>query len=488
MTDEEMDKIALEVKNDKTDLTKSAYISHNINPDQYSRNIKDAKAKGIPRAFATPATTPVNPNKLDSLVADFNQLEGKTASHFSNPDVAQIAHDDTKSHTLFEKTVETGKQYFGMIENALTQTTGWMGFNPMVSIPNIIGSTAAAVAEGFVTEKLPSPFGRGVGAKTDIKGVVSDIGSRFRGGLSAFTYKPISKEGEKQVEFTGKTMESLTGILDAIDKDDDIKRQFPNTYGIIQTGASFAPWLMVGAGLHGKVKATLTDEQINKALEISRTSSSRTRDMGLHKDFVNNTTDGQRVTVPVNTVSDIIEKSGKTPEEVLSDPVAYHESKMNGDKYIDVPLADVTANAEHIEKDHVKEMKMQGDNQSLADVERDENNIRPAVVEGEQLHIGDKGQRHTDIVPDAPEEARGFITPGGEFIDRAKASEWLKDNRPDIYNKLPEKAKAELHSEDLWKAQEIELTDPNMQPPKEALKRPGGDTGIKNAITYRHSF
>ena len=75
--------------------------------------------------------------------------------------------------------------------------------------------------------------------------------------------------------------------------------------------------------------------------------------------------------------------------------------------------------------------------------------LRPAVKQGDKIKIGKVGQIHDDIVPDAPEKTRGFVTPEGNFLNRPEASKWLKENQPDIYACLSEEGKRELHSEDL---------------------------------------
>jgi len=90
-----------------------------------------------------------------------------------------------------------------------------------------------------------------------------------------------------------------------------------------------------------------------------------------------------------------------------------------------------------------------------------------AEPEGEKILTGADGDRHTDIVKDAPEESRGFQTPDGSFIGRKEAAGWLKENRPDLFAKLSDQAKEALHSEDLWKA----VDDATVK------------TGIKNAAT-----
>jgi hypothetical protein len=65
--------------------------------------------------------------------------------------------------------------------------------------------------------------------------------------------------------------------------------------------------------------------------------------------------------------------------------------------------------------------------------------------------IGQVGQHHDDMEKGAEEWRRGFMTPEGRFLNRAQASVWLKQNNPEAYAKLSDKAKRQLHTEDLNK-------------------------------------
>ena len=89
-----------------------------------------------------------------------------------------------------------------------------------------------------------------------------------------------------------------------------------------------------------------------------------------------------------------------------------------------------------------------------------EETLLPAIKEGEGINVGTEGQTHNDILANASEADRGFVTPEGQFIGRAEASNWLQQNRPDLYEKLSESAKKELHSEDLAKAIQPEPIKP----------------------------
>ena len=80
--------------------------------------------------------------------------------------------------------------------------------------------------------------------------------------------------------------------------------------------------------------------------------------------------------------------------------------------------------------------------------------IRPAVKMGksDKILIGPEGASHADIAKKAPEKNRIFVTPDDQRLTRTEASQWLKENHPAVYDKLPEDQKTALHSQGLWTA------------------------------------
>lgn len=81
-------------------------------------------------------------------------------------------------------------------------------------------------------------------------------------------------------------------------------------------------------------------------------------------------------------------------------------------------------------------------------------NLKPSVlINGQQLTGGDT---HNEILDahsmDRDEGQRGFQLPSGKWASRAGAMAWLKQNQPDVFNKLRQMGVKELHSEDLMKA------------------------------------
>jgi len=89
----------------------------------------------------------------------------------------------------------------------------------------------------------------------------------------------------------------------------------------------------------------------------------------------------------------------------------------------------------------------------------------PAVRQGKTVVKGGIGDTHPDVMkansigPEAEHE-RGFVGPDGKFMTRARAKQWMKKNRPELYEEWAamveeggEGKNKELHSQDLNKAQ-----------------------------------
>lgn len=89
----------------------------------------------------------------------------------------------------------------------------------------------------------------------------------------------------------------------------------------------------------------------------------------------------------------------------------------------------------------------------------------PAIRQGKIVVSGAVGDTHPDVLqknkiePDADHE-RGFTTAEGKFLSRAKAKQWMKKNRPDLYEQWVKTVEEEgkgsdkaLHSQDLNVAQ-----------------------------------
>jgi endonuclease YncB( thermonuclease family) len=106
--------------------------------------------------------------------------------------------------------------------------------------------------------------------------------------------------------------------------------------------------------------------------------------------------------------------------------------------------------------------------------------LRPAIIHEDELIEGEVGWTHPDILeaneikPETPHE-RGFVTPEGEFLDRVKAKEWVKENQPEVAKELQKLTGTgeELYSEHYREAAGIE---PPKEVPSAALegKKPEG--------------
>lgn len=77
--------------------------------------------------------------------------------------------------------------------------------------------------------------------------------------------------------------------------------------------------------------------------------------------------------------------------------------------------------------------------------------LRPSVLyKGQQFT---DGTHHDDILDnsglDRDDGVRGFQTPDGKWLSRSGGMNWIKDNQPDIHQRLQNEGVDELHSQDL---------------------------------------
>jgi hypothetical protein len=82
--------------------------------------------------------------------------------------------------------------------------------------------------------------------------------------------------------------------------------------------------------------------------------------------------------------------------------------------------------------------------------------LKPAIRSGQDTVVGEAGSTHPEVLAaneDLPADAeRGFVAGDGEFMTRAEAKTWLKENDPATFAKFEEIDGGELHSQDLNKA------------------------------------
>ena len=421
---------------DKSDLSRSAIISHNVDSDKYAANRKAMTDKGIPAAFALPANKPPSMDGMLSTIKDFLGLTGKTAEHFTDPEFAKVAKNDhpalTKMEDVFHGFVDRIRGGFESDMNLLT------------SIPAAIGGAAT----GLTTLAL---------TKGD-----TEAAKAVQEGVSDFlTYHPRTERGQKNVEgiapvlnFPGAVGHELSEEVAQQWNAPEWLRYIFNMAGEFG-GYALADMAVRGAGAH-------IQNIVDTAKEI------KSKKDPLVRDYFNDVAGDSTVQAPLTVVDDILTKAQTTPEEALSDPTAYYEQKfesMTSDTPVkaDLPMPDVATLSDHITPEHIKDMSLEGvpsvnEAEELKKTQQSEasqeggaksDTLRPAIKDGAEIKTGETGQRHDDIVKNAPEENRGFVTPDGKFIGREEASKWLQENKPDQFEALTPEAKKSLHSEDL---------------------------------------
>jgi len=142
---------------------------------------------------------------------------------------------------------------------------------------------------------------------------------------------------------------------------------------------------------------------------------------------------------------------GETPDDIIKSHGVGQWLEETGKKGY------VTPQGKFITEDKAKEWKEKtGDSINV---------IVPAVRQGKTVMAGKIGDTHPDVMkahdigPDAEHE-RGFMGPDGKFMTRARAKQWMKKNRPELYEEWVatveeggEGKSKELHSQDMNKAQ-----------------------------------
>ena len=331
MTDDELySGIAKETTDStKLALTKSAFIAHNVNPDQHAKNVKDAVKQGIPRQLAVPAEGPVNADKLNSLVADYHKIAETspvTATHLSNPEVAKVA--DHEHMSTFEKLTQTLQDY--------TEPLGHM----IMSVPQ-------SAIEGY----------RGIAAVAGSMSAGRSFDQALNAGIDSLTEKTLTKNFNPDLKTdTSKKVEKLLALpfekwSEAGEWAVDHTTGGPTQKAFERTLWEFLPFVL-GAKKSPKEalahqmaegrKSAANATRIKMLTDSAKESELRNRDPEMHKDFVHDTTaEMEPINILTGHLDNLVSKAGTTTEEVLSDPVAYHEAKLNGDEKVPMSLADL---------------------------------------------------------------------------------------------------------------------------------------------------
>jgi PBP1b-binding outer membrane lipoprotein LpoB len=98
---------------------------------------------------------------------------------------------------------------------------------------------------------------------------------------------------------------------------------------------------------------------IDHVVETAKKSETRKHSPQVHKDHVADVTAGMpHVTVETAHVEELVKRAETTPDAALSDPAAYHEAVLNGEKTVNIPIADVTSLADVVTPEDVKRMSV----------------------------------------------------------------------------------------------------------------------------------
>lgn len=75
--------------------------------------------------------------------------------------------------------------------------------------------------------------------------------------------------------------------------------------------------------------------------------------------------------------------------------------------------------------------------------------LLPAIQGVDKIDIGESGQTHNEMIADQniKDGKRGFVDPGGNFLDRKQAMEFVKTNQPEVHEKLKQSGVEELHTQ-----------------------------------------
>ena len=407
-------------------LKSSLYHAASVNPDEFAERQTFGKKNNIPTSLVPSDKGRRNEIELLSSHSNLHETHPRTAAWLSNMDNASVAHDDIQNLSYIERlfSKQNAKAYWDSLHSATKPPEDVVDFVTRV-IPESGVKFAVGAAE-FPYHLTKSFTDAGI---EDTKHLLSADGSPMPHGIA----KAVGENIKGFAQFSGEPL-GVYGL-------DKAKEKW--TTDPVGSVAGILPFL---GGL----------------VELSKASKVRTRSPEQFKEHVKAAADGiENLTMPVKSFEALLAKSDLTAAQVLTDPANYHEAKGGGS--VSIPVEDFATNlAEHVTPDDLKEMRVGlADSVNEAAGKAEEKpapvELRPAVKVGEELKVGEPGQRHTDIVPDTPEETRVFTLDGKTMLSREEAASWLKENHPDLYEKLPEDQKKALHSEGLWESQGVEV-------------------------------
>lgn len=323
---------SLEPIDDKSALSRSAIIAHNVDSDKYAQNRKAMTDKGIPESFASPANKPPSMDGMLSTIKDFLGLSGKTAEHFKDPEFAKVAKDDHKELTNVEKCASFWNDFL---------------LPTIKAIPKVVGSTAAQFA------LYP---GTGVNALIDLsKGKTLEEAYKTMEETMAPYSDWLTKEEKQGLANVGLVMKLFEMAGEGWK---DIAQLTPLKGTVAEPIAGTIGEASAMFGL-----PELFNTHLGKLVEAAKKIKSKGDP--LVKDAIKDMTGDSTVQAPLTVVDDILTKAKTTPEEALTDPTAYYEQKFEGmtsDTPVkaDLPMPDVATLSDNITPEHIKDMGVEG--------------------------------------------------------------------------------------------------------------------------------
>jgi hypothetical protein len=321
-------------------LSKSAIIAHNVDPEVQAANNAKAVKQGMPVAFATPATKDVNWEEASTLIDDFHKLPPKTAAFMADPEKAKISHDDHPVLSKIERVLNSwSNSSFSDIAGTVGNVVTWPVRTGFIEAPRAIGAAAGAIASGG---NLDAALAAGTESlQQDVTG-----------------YKAKTPAGQKVETGIGKTIETVFDKIPRFFIEEGINTEdYPNVGAAAMTAAQMVPFAIGG---RAGAKALVHADAIKHVLDTVKESKLAKRSPENFDIFIKEAAkDTPTVSIPVDKVDDILARAGKTPEEALTDPTAYHEAKFEG-KPVEVPISDLAGVADHVTPKHIKDMKVDG--------------------------------------------------------------------------------------------------------------------------------
>ncbi len=465
-----------EVNSHKTALAKSALIAHNVDPDKHVANINKAKKQGMHPALATPAIHPANAAELDSLTNDFLGTSGHTAATLSDPEKAKKAKDSTGNMTEMESILKVIPRVLGHTVASFAQ----MPISGVSALAKLLHTGSLTEANKVLEENQKT---------LDNYYLTTDEERQDSANIGKLMI-PFQMAGRGLAGLAELPTGGLQGAIDVVEG-----RSSGSNIGVPIAGTIGEAAAMFGFGEIGETRlAKMVSEHAAKIIDTAKQSPFRKRAPVDHAEFVDGVTKEDPhppFQMPVDKATEMYARTDdKTPPSIVT-------AKFEGTK-VDVPVADLIKHADNITLQDTKEMSVEGA-PSVSELEKKAeagnpatkqkqvvtqdsevkpDMIRPAVKTEEGVKTGKDGERHTDIVKDAPEEDRGFTLDGKTMMSREEGAAWLKENKPGLYDKLPEDQKESLHSEGLWQSQGVEV--PKDAKPFERLS-PAGKRGTTSA-------